>query len=362
MTKTLLVRMVIPICTKPIVPVSSLTFSKWLPVKEKDFLCIGKGNMKLTFWFEPSSAGRSSAKELSSWTNVTPHSINADVLIAGIPNALVDYIIKYDVTALIGVPSFIIRLTEFIDTLPEKERENVHIKKIFHAGEFLSIQQAKFIKEKLNCQINPFIYSSTDTGTIGMKCPNSKTNQYHIADSIYLETIDIDTSKPVPIGVSGEFVVTSLVNEKAPCIRYRVGDMGRIDDYSCTCGNKAPLFTLKGRADDEVKIAGYFINPDIIQQGLSHFPEISRNFQLIVEEVDQKSKLTIVCEMVPNSSIERSSELPEKIAIKIAEEYDILGVLIEQEYCLPLKINLVPAGKLPRNPRTGKIKRVRNLR
>ena len=102
MTKTLLVRMVIPICTKPIVPVSSLTFSKWLPVKEKDFLCIGKGNMKLTFWFEPSSAGRSSAKELSSWTNVTPHSINADVLIAGIPNALVDYIIKS--SSMSGLP------------------------------------------------------------------------------------------------------------------------------------------------------------------------------------------------------------------------------------------------------------------
>ncbi|MFX0090755.1 MAG: phenylacetate--CoA ligase family protein [Candidatus Hodarchaeota archaeon] len=275
---------------------------------------------------------------------------------------LVTYIQTFHVTALIGVPSFIVRLTEFIDALPASQRAEIRIKKIFHAGEFLSPRQAEFIKERLNCQINPFLYSSTDTGTIGMKCPHCGTNQYHLADSMYLEMIDADTGQSVLDEEPGEFVVTSLVNERAPCIRYRVGDMGIMHTNSCPCGNKAPLFTLIGRADDEVKVAGYLISPEIVQQGLEEFSELSRNFQLIVREEGQKTKLIIACETVPSIQMEDTTNLQEKITARLIEHYDILGVLIKQEYCLPLEVQLLPPGAIPRNPRTGKIKRVRNLR
>ncbi|MHA2294988.1 MAG: phenylacetate--CoA ligase family protein [Candidatus Hodarchaeales archaeon] len=274
---------------------------------------------------------------------------------------LVTYIKRFRVTALIGVPSFIVRLTEHINALPESERSSINIKKIFHAGEFLSENQAKFIKDSLCCQVNPFVYSSTDTGTIGMKCEHGGTNQYHLADTMYLETLDVDTGEPVSTETPGEFVVTSLVNYKAPCIRYRVGDMGIIHDTLCKCGNRAPLFTLVGRADDEVKVAGYLVSPSIIQKGLENFPELSRNFQLIVQEEGKKAKLTVACELVPSvSSV--PPDITGRIADSLVEHYDILGVLIDQGYCLPLEIQLLQPGAIPRNPRTGKIKKVRNLR
>jgi len=275
---------------------------------------------------------------------------------------LVTYLETFQVNTLIGVPSFIVRLTEYIDTLPSPQRVGISIKKVFHAGEFLSAQQADFIKERHNCRIAPFLYSSTDTGTIGMKCRHCDTNQYHLADSMYLETIDADTGQPVPVGTPGEFVVTSLVNEKAPCIRYRVGDQGIIDNTSCPCGNRSPLFTLVGRADDEVKVAGYLISPEIVQQGLETFPQLSRNFQLIIREEGQKTKLTVACETIPSVSLEETIDLPEKIAANLVKYYDILGVLIAQKYCLPLEIRLLPPGAIPRNFQTGKIKRVMNLR
>ncbi|MHA2224697.1 MAG: phenylacetate--CoA ligase family protein [Candidatus Hodarchaeales archaeon] len=275
---------------------------------------------------------------------------------------LVEYIITYQVTALIGVPSFIVRLTEFIDSLPAGQKSKILIKKIFHAGEFLSTSQAKFIESRLNCEINPFIYSSTDTGTIGIKCPHSDTNQYHIIDTIFLETLDLDSGEPVPVGTPGEFVVTNLVNHKAPCIRYRVGDMGVINELICPCGNTTPLFTLIGRADDEVKVAGYLISPEIILKGIEKFPELSKNFQLIVEEEDQKAKLTVLCETLPSITINNKISLQDKIVTTLIEDYDILGVLISQGYCSHPIIQLAQPGKIPRNQRTGKIKRVRDLR
>ena len=48
--------------------------------------------------------------------------------------------------------------------------------------------------------------------------------------------------------------------------------------------------------DDEIKVAGYLINPEIIQKGLDSFPEISQICQFIVEEIERKTKLTILCE------------------------------------------------------------------
>lgn len=277
---------------------------------------------------------------------------------------LVTFIKRLQVTALIGVPSFIVRLTEYIEALPTSQRSGINIKKVWWAGEFLSASQAKFLQKSLNCQIHPFIYSSTDTGTIGMKCSHSDTNQYHVAESIFLETLDVDTGEPVPVGTPGEFVVTSLVNEKAPCIRYRVGDLGIINEEPCPCGSLAPLFTLAGRADDEVKVAGYLINPNIIQRGLELFPELSRNFQMIVSEEGQKTKLTVLTETVPfpSISLEEASDFAGRVAAKVAEGYDILAELITREYCLPLEIKVVPPGTIPRNPQTGKIKQVRNLR
>lgn len=275
---------------------------------------------------------------------------------------LVEYIVTFQVTTLIGVPSFIVRLTEHIGSLSQELKSKINLKRIFHAGEFLSPNQAEFIQNQLNCHVNPFIYSSTDTGTIGMKCPHCGTNQYHIADSIYLETLDLETGEPVSAGTIGEFIVTSLVNQKAPCIRYRVGDMGIITDSPCPCGNSAPLFTLTGRADDEVKVAGYLISPEIVQKGLELFPELSRNFQIVVEEEAQKAKITINCETVPTVEKELIEDLPEKASKSLIDSYDILEVLIKQGYCFPPTIKLFNPGEIPRNPRTGKIKRVRDLR
>jgi phenylacetate-coenzyme A ligase PaaK-like adenylate-forming protein len=275
---------------------------------------------------------------------------------------LADYLIEFKVTVLIGVPSFIIRLTEYIGTLEEDKRNKIKIKKIYHAGEFLSQNQEKFILNQLDCEINPFIYSSTDTGTIGLKCPYCKTNQYHIASTIFLELIDDNFNLVYSDDKPGEIIVSSLVNKKAPCIRYRVGDRGILNNYSCKCGNPAPLFTLIGRADDEVKIAGYLIDPALIQNELGKYKDLSKNFQLIVEENENKVDLTVKCETISNIAQEDILHLSTTISKGIVDSYDILGVLVSQEYCREPIVQIVPPGSISRNPRTGKIKLVRDMR
>ena len=47
-------------------------------------------------------------------------------------------------------------------------------------------------------------------------------------DFLYLEIIDPATGKNVPDGEVGEIVITTLVKEGAPLIRYRTHDLSRM--------------------------------------------------------------------------------------------------------------------------------------
>ena len=54
----------------------------------------------------------------------------------------------------------------------------------------------------------------------------SASECYHIwADQFLVEVINPDTGEPVANGERGELVITTLVKEALPLIRYRIGDI-----------------------------------------------------------------------------------------------------------------------------------------
>ena len=59
-------------------------------------------------------------------------------------------------------------------------------------------------------------------------------------DYVYIEIIDPKTEKPVPDGVEGEVVITTLVKEGAPLLRFRTHDISRIIPEPCKCGSHYP--------------------------------------------------------------------------------------------------------------------------
>ncbi len=271
---------------------------------------------------------------------------------------IIDFIIDFNINTLIGVPSFIVGITEYIESLPDGKKEQIHINKIFYAGEFLSLTQSDYLKFAYQITdktgvINPFIYSSTDTGAIGIKCPFCEKDQYHIADSVFLEQ-----------NGSGDLVVSSLINSVTPTIRYEVGDRIIFNEGECPCGNKAPLFTLLGRTGSEFKIAGYLVDPEAIGQALSKTEEISRNFQIIVSESEYKVKLTINCEI---SNYEEFSEsgidsLKMGISRNIINSSDVIRKVVALKYALEPEIQIGRTGFIPRNNDTGKISILKDLR
>lgn len=131
---------------------------------------------------------------------------------------------------------------------------------------------------------------------IGINCKYD-TGMHYWDDYIYIEIIDPVTLKPVPDGELGEIVITTLVKEGAPLIRYRTHDLSRIIPGDCPCGSKFPrLDTIMGRTDDMIKIKGVNVFPSQIEEILHEFSEVSSEYQLRISHLDGRDTMRIYVE------------------------------------------------------------------
>ena len=149
---------------------------------------------------------------------------------------------------------------------------------------------------------------------IGINCKYN-TGMHYWDDYLYIEIIDPVTLKPVPDGQPGEIVITTLVKEGAPLIRYRTHDLSRIIPGECPCGSKHPrLDTIMGRTDDMMKIKGVNVFPRQIEEILQAFPEVSSEYQIRISHLDGKDTMRIYVET--NGSVD-FLDLAGRIAAKV---------------------------------------------
>ena len=177
---------------------------------------------------------------------------------------------------------------------------------------------------------------------IGINCKYN-TGMHYWDDYLYIEIIDPVTLKPVPDGTPGEIVITTLVKEGAPLIRYRTHDLSRIIPGECPCGSPHPrLDTIMGRTDDMMKIKGVNVFPRQIEEILQAFPEVSSEYQIRISHLDGKDTMRIYVET--NGSVD-FQDLASRIAAKVKS---VIGFT-------PL-VKVVENGLLPRSEK--KTKRV----
>lgn len=70
-------------------------------------------------------------------------------------------------------------------------------------------------------------------------------------ETLFIEILD-ENNKPLPHGVEGKIVITSLYNKAHPFIRYEIGDVGIIDEQSTA--KHAILKKLIGRTNDVAEL------------------------------------------------------------------------------------------------------------
>ena len=187
---------------------------------------------------------------------------------------------------------------------------------------------------------------------VACECAEAQRGLHGWEDHFLFEVIDPRTLAPLPVGETGELVITTLTKEAQPMIRYRTRDITRLDDASCACGRThVRIMRVTGRDDDMLIIRGVNVYPSQVEAVLVGFPGLAPHYQIVLAREGSLDTMTIEVEAEPGTSladpdrVRKSAELQHHIK-------SLIGVTCAVAVRAP--------GEVPRSQ--GKAVRVRDQR
>jgi phenylacetate-CoA ligase len=185
-----------------------------------------------------------------------------------------------------GMGAVVSYSARIIEMLEEKGEELPDLKIGIFGAESFSDEMRNRGESRLG--IRAFdIYGMTETGgvgTTGMDC-EARCGIHVWEDQYITEIVDPATGEPVPDGVVGEVILTSLTREAIPVIRYRTRDLSRIVGRGrCACGRTSlRIDRIEGRCDDMLIVKGVNFFPKQVEQALMEIPGVLPEYQIILE-------------------------------------------------------------------------------
>ena len=244
--------------------------------------------------------------------------------------------IDLESTVLTATSSYALLLAEEIDKRGLKDK--IHLKKGVFGSERWSEKKREYIKEKLGIELYD-IYGLTEIygPGIGISC-DAQNGMHYWDDYVYIEIIDPKTGKTLPDGEEGEIVITTLVKEGAPLIRFRTHDISRIIPGECPCGRKHPrLDIIKGRSDDMFKVHGVNMFPSQVEELLALVDGVPSEYTIkkAHDEPANKDIMLVTVEAEGRVDFEQTGRQ--------------IRDLFKSRIGVTPKITVVPVGTLPRS-------------
>ncbi len=198
---------------------------------------------------------------------------------AGIPELQWKTIREVQPTALIIVPSFLIKLIDYAEA-NGIDLSKTSVKKAICIGESIRHEDlslnalGKRISEKWDIELYS-TYASSEMATAFTECVEKKGGHAH-PELIITEILD-DEGHPVAPGEAGELTITTLGIEAMPLLRFRTGDICRKHGERCACGrNTYRLGPIIGRKHQMIKYKGTTVYPPALCNVMDNAPEIKR--------------------------------------------------------------------------------------
>lgn len=256
-----------------------------------------------------------------------------------------------DVTAICCTPSYFSYMIEAAEQMDCSIKNKTKLRVGIFGAEPWSESLRKRIEERSGIKAYDVFGTSELSGPLFIEC-EMQEGMHIWSDMFLFEILDAETNEPVPDGTVGELVVTTLVKEALPLIRYRVGDLASLETSVCKCGRTHPrLMRLKGRSDDMVIVRGINIFPGQVEYVLVKFPEVSPHFMIVLDREGELDNMTVQVELVDMAS----DKLDDYHKLKSRIEHELKSVLN-----LHAEVEFVAPGTIPRSE--GKAKRVTDKR
>jgi len=252
----------------------------------------------------------------------------------------------FKTTAVHILPSYALYFASFLEQKGVNPRKDITLRKAFVGAEPHTEETRRRIEEAFGCDVyNSYGLTEMNGPGVAFECEH-KAGLHLWEDNYILEIINPATGEPLPDGETGELVLTTLKREAMPILRYRTRDVTCIIPEPCKCGRThRRLNRFTGRSDDMLIIRGVNIFPQQIERVLMSFPQVGRNYVIIIEGLDD---MTIKVELAAagfDGQVEHLAALQKRMVEKL-----------KAETWVKPKVDLLPAGSLP--VAEGKAKRV----
>ncbi len=185
------------------------------------------------------------------------------------------------------------------------------------------------IEEVFGCKAYNY-YGSREVGSIASEC--SEQNGLHIMMEHTIVEILNENNEPCKYGEQGEIVVTTLNNYSMPLIRYKIGDIGVLQEFTeCKCGCSYPkLEKVVGRTTDIFKtLTGSVVVPEYFIHliGVVNNKGSIKLFQVVQEALDK-----IIVKIVKDGEIKEEEilDIEEKIKLVMGKECSVIFEFVEE--------------------------------
>ncbi len=233
--------------------------------------------------------------------------IGASVIRQGVSNLLGqwDCILAEKPTAIICVPSFLLRMIRFAQEHGIDYR-STSLRRVVCIGE--SIRQPDFSWNELGRRLHEAwpelslhsTYASTEMGAAFTEC-SAGQGGHHNPELTEIEVLDQD-GLPVGPGETGELVVTTLGIEGMPLIRFRTGDLVQLHLEPCSCGKTTPrVGPVIGRKNQMLKVRGTTIYPPAIHDAINSLPEVDKYVIEVFTNCNGQDDLRILYATLPET-------------------------------------------------------------
>ena len=163
---------------------------------------------------------------------------------------------------------------------------------VWSGGEMLPEPDRRLLQEDLGIPVVQG-YQACEALRIGYQCEHR--DGYHInVDQVAVRIVDA-AGHPVPPGMRGRIVVSSLINRATVLLNYVLGDLGTATAAACPCGRTLPLLaTIDGREDDFlVRRDGGVVHTAEVIAKLCVVPGVAR--LQVVQHASDRLHVRVVC-------------------------------------------------------------------
>jgi len=195
----------------------------------------------------------------------------------GVPSLQWETILKLRPTAIVAVPSFIVKLIGFakehhIDVNKSSVKKAICIGENIRNTDFSFNMLGKKITESWNIGLFS-TYASTEMQTAFTECSEGRGG-HHQPELLILELLDENNRQVLP-GQAGEVTISTLGVEGMPLLRYKTGDICHFFDEPCTCGRTTiRLSPVVGRKKQMIKYKGTTLYPPALFDLLNEMEDV----------------------------------------------------------------------------------------